>query len=375
MITASNWAPATPAERYSHIDILRGLALFGVLIVNLETGFRIPLLEQILGPHPESGWANQIVDLLVDRLLEFKAITIFSFLFGAGIAMQAERFASPAVSARTFLARRLGWLFLLGVSHMFLIWNGDILALYGVCGLLLLPSLSLRWPALLVLGAVAMALPNFVSIPLHIPTGEAAAVHIARAREVYGHGGFFAILMFRGQESWSLIVPLLISILPRTVGLMYWGMAAWRSGILRAPERHRRTLLAALALGVVGGAAYPSIPSLLALAYVSAFLLLLKPGRALSLPGLAATGRMALTNYLIQSIVLGIIFYGYGFGLFGRLGSAAAAVIGVTIYLTQVQLSRLWLAHFQFGPFEWLWRSLSYGRRPVSTWQLRNRVP
>ena len=76
---------------------------------------------------------------------------------------------------------------------------------------------------------------------------------------------------------------------------------------------------------------------------------------------------MALTNYLIQSIVLGIIFYGYGFGLFGRLGSAAAAVIGVTIYLTQVQLSRLWLAHFQFGPFEWLWRSLSYGRRPVST--------
>lgn len=363
MSTSSNWAPATPAERYAHIDILRGLALFGVLIVNLETLFRVPLLEQILGPHAETGWANQIVNLLVARLLEFKAVTIFSFLFGAGIAMQAERFASPVMSARGFLSRRLGWLFLLGVAHLFLIWNGDILALYGVCGLLLLPSLGLRWPALFVIGAAAMALPQFVSIPLHIPTGEAAAVHIARAREIYGQGGFLAILIFRWHESWSLILPLLLAILPRTVGLMYWGMAAWRSGILREPERHRSKLLTALALGAAGGVAYASVPSLLALSYVSGFLLLLKRGRASSFPGLVAAGRMALTNYLIQSMVLGLIFYGYGFGLFGRIGSAAAAVIGVIVYLTQVQVSRLWLAHFQFGPFEWLWRSLAYKRR------------
>jgi len=72
---------------------------------------------------------------------------------------------------------------------------------------------------------------------------------------------------------------------------------------------------------------------------------------------------MALTTYLIQSITLGFLFYGYGFGLFGRIGSAAAACIGVTIYLIQVQLSRFWLGRFQFGPFEWLWRSLTYGRR------------
>ena len=74
-------------------------------------------------------------------------------------------------------------------------------------------------------------------------------------------------------------------------------------------------------------------------------------------------GRMALTNYLVQSIVLGFVFYGYGFGLFGRIGSAAAAGIGVLIYLVQIQLSRYWLGRFCFGPFEWLWRSLAYGRR------------
>ena len=358
-----HFQPAAPAARHTHIDILRGVALFGVLIVNLETLFRVPLLEQILRPQTESGWANQVVALVLVRALEFRAVTIFSFLFGAGIAMQAERFAAANAGGTGFFVRRFWVLFLLGVAHLFLIWNGDILALYGVCGLLLLPSLKLPWPALLVIGAVALALPEFVTIPLAIPTGEAATAHISKAREIYGHGGFIAILNFRCYEVWTLIMPLLIAILPRTIGFMYCGLAAWRSGILREPDRHRGKLILALVLGVAGGAAYASIPSLLALAYVSALLLVLTPGRASKLSGLAAMGRMALTNYILQSIVLGFVFYGYGFGLFGRIGSAAAAGIGVLIYLIQIQLSRYWLRRFRFGPFEWLWRSLACGRR------------
>src|SRR5882724_5964195 len=131
MNTGSKWGPASPVERYQVIDILRGMALFGVLIVNLETGFRLPLLEQILRHPVEAGWADQDVNLFVVRFLEFKAIAIFSFLFGAGIAMQADRFASSGLSTRVFLCRRLGWLFLLGGTHLFLIWNGDILTLYA----------------------------------------------------------------------------------------------------------------------------------------------------------------------------------------------------------------------------------------------------
>jgi len=104
-------------------------------------------------------------------------------------------------------------------------------------------------------------------------------------------------------------------------------------------------------------------PILLALAYLSGLLLWLTPQRAARMPGIAAIGRMALTNYLVQSLVLGVIFYGYGFGLFSRLGSAAAAGIGMAVYIAQVYLSRFWLKRFRFGPFEWLWQSLSYGSR------------
>ena len=286
--------------------------------------------------------------------LEFKAFTIFSFLFGVGIAIQMERAAARNVHVRYFLLRRMAWLFVLGTAHLFLVWNGDILALYAICGLLLLPLAALPSPLLLLIGAALIALPEFLSFGSRLPSGPAAAALIAQTRQVYGDQGFLAILKFRWHESWSLIVPLLTMVLSRTTGLMYWGVAAWRSDLLRAPERHRAKLAAGLAIGAaIGGA----------MAYVCGLLLWLNPRRISLLPGLAALGRMALTNYLLQSIVLGCIFYGYGFGLFGRIGSAAAAGIGLAIYCVQVQLSRFWLQHFRFGPFEWLWRSLAYGRR------------
>ena len=317
--------------------------------------------------------------------MEFKAFTIFSFLFGVGIAIQIERAATRNVNVRSFLVRRLSWLFVLGTAHLFLVWNGDILTLYAVCGLLLLPLVALPTPVLFLIGAALIVLQEFVPFGPRLPSGPAAVAVIAQTREVYGNQGFFAILKFHWQESWSLIVPLLTMVLSRTMGLMYWGAAAWRSGILRAPERHRPKLAAALVIGVAlgeaitandvwasssGRAPWPALQHthldasiLLAMAYVSGLLLWLKPRRNLLLPGLAALGQMALTSYLLQSIVLGFIFYGYGFGLFGRIGSVAAAGIGLAIYCTQVQLSGLWLRHFRFGPFEWLWRSLAYGRR------------
>ncbi len=375
----SGWRPATSAERYQTIDVLRGMALFGVLVVNILTLFRVPLLEHILRHRPDPGWANRLVDLLSAGALEFKAVTIFSFLFGVGIAVQAERAASWKVGPRAFLARRLAWLLVLGCAHLFLIWNGDILALYAVCGLLLLPFLGLPWQALFGIGAVALALPG---PGVSLPSGAAAGDFIEHARQVYGKGGFLEILGFRWRESWTLIVPLLLAILPRTAALMYWGMAAWRSGILREPERHKGKLTAAFAgagaLGAAitvnevwarssGNAPWPALldasagaPVLLALAYVSGLLLWLNPRRAPTLPGFAAAGRMALTNYLLQSILLGFVFYGYGFGLFGRIGSAGAACIGVALYAAQLRLSRWWLGRFRFGPFEWLWRSLTY---------------
>ena len=381
----SDWRPASSSERVRTIDIIRGLALFGVLIVNILSDFRVPLLEHFRRPFADARGADYLVDLLVTGALEFKAFTIFSFLFGVGIAIQFERAATRSVNIRYFLLRRLAWLFVLGATHLFLVWNGDILTLYAICGVLLLPLLDLPSPILFLIGTALIALPEFVSFGSRLPSGPAAMTVIAETRQVYGNQGFLAILKFRWRESWSLIVPLLIMVLPRTTGLMYWGVAAWRSGILQAPDRHSGKLAAAFAIGAAlggaitanhvwsassGGAPWPALQNthldasiLLALAYVSGLLLWLKPRRIALLPGLAALGRMALTNYLLQSIVLGFIFYGYGFGLFGRIGSAAAAGIGLAIYIAQVQLSRFWLRRFRFGPFEWLWRSLAYERR------------
>lgn len=385
MVRNAGWQPASAQERLCEIDILRGMALFGVLIINILSGFRVPLLEHIFDKYAGLRGVDRLVEILASGLLEFKALTIFSFLFGVGLAVQAERATARNLHVHRFLLRRLTWLLLLGAAHLFLVWNGDILTLYAICGLLLLPFLGLPWPLLVAAGGALIIIPEYVSFGWELPSGPAAAAGIAQARQVYGNEGFLAILKFRWHETWSVITPLLIMVLPRTAGLMCWGAAAWRSGILRAPELNRRKLTAAVAVGAVGGGVLTAndvwaacsgnafLPALrhthidasilLATAYVSGLLLWLTPRRIRLAQGLTAIGRMALTNYLLQSIVLGFIFYGYGLGLFGRIGSTAAAGTGVTIYLAQIQLSRLWLRRFRFGPFEWLWRSLTYGRR------------
>ena len=164
---------------------------------------------------------------------------------------------------------------------------------------------------------------------------------------------------FRLHETWLLIIPLVLNILPRTTGFMLWGMAAWQSGIIREPERHRKTLIATLVLGAITGLLFPSSPGLLATSYVAAALLWIKPQ---SLKPFADVGKMSLTNYLLQSVILGFIFYGYGFGLFGKLGQGTGACIAIALYAAQVLFSRWWLKRYRFGPFEWLWRRLSYGK-------------
>jgi uncharacterized protein len=296
--------------------------------------------------------------------LDFKALTIFSFLFGVGIAIQIERAESRKVHVIPFLLRRFTWLCVFGLAHMFLIWDGDILTLYGVCGLIVLPALRLRWWTTLILGASMIAVQEFAWFPLSLPSGIAASNQIHQARVLYTSDNFLQILQFRVQEIRLVILPLVLGILPRTLGLMLWGVAAWRSNVLRQPRQHWRKLgfffsCTVIAVTVQGARS----PMIVAAAYVSGLLCLL-PGVGLPRArGLAAMGRMAITNYLLQSVVLGLIFYGYGLRLFGRLTSAQMVCIGVALYAVQVVTSMLWLQYFRFGPVEWAWRSLTYWKR------------
>src|ERR1039458_8648167 len=177
-----DWGPANSSERVRTIDIIRGLALFGVLIVNILSDFRVPLLEHFRRPFAGSHGVDRLVDLLAAGALEFKSFTIFSFLFGVGIAIQVERAATRNINVRYFLLRRLAWLFVLGSAHLFLVWNGDILTLYAICGLLLLPVLNLPSPILFLIGAALIAFPEFVWFGGSLPSGPAAMAHIAQAR-------------------------------------------------------------------------------------------------------------------------------------------------------------------------------------------------
>jgi uncharacterized protein len=190
------------------------------------------------------------------------------------------------------------------------------------------------------------------------------------------------------------IVPLLLLVLPQTLGLMLCGASAWKAGVLRDPELHMRSLLSVFVVAfAIGGAVtvlrmisiwagkrvFLSPPLLelfsympLAVSYGAAMLLLVRRphiGKLTKL--LAAAGQMALTNYLAQSVVLGFIFYGYGLGLFGVTGSAVAALISIALYIVQVFWSQRWLQHYRFGPAEWLWRSLTYGERQPMMVQTR----
>jgi uncharacterized protein len=381
--------PVFPKDRNVALDALRGAALFGVLMVNLLFGFRLSLFESIFKFHTHPGWANHTVDILTAWLFEFKAFTLFSFLFGVGVGVQAERAAAHKNSALGFFVRRFAALLAIGLCHMFLIWNGDILTLYAVCGLLLIPFIGLSARLLAILGfAVIVISPYLPFFDAFFPTEAAMRSQAALATRVYATGSFTQIMALRFSEAVHFIAPLLISSLPRTFGLMLLGLAASGSGLLQRPSERRRLLLIILAiagsLGSLGTTLhvwskdsgqspppafdwlYPYSFVLLAFACASGLLLLFSYARAGPAHRLtamfAAAGRMALSNYLAQSVIFSALFYGFGGGLFGRLGSAVAALIGLTVFTAQLVTSHWWLKHFRFGPAEGLWRTLAYRR-------------
>jgi uncharacterized protein len=379
-------APVNPGERIKAIDILRGIALFGVLAINVVNEFRVSIFEEFLPVANTTGTLDRAVQTFLTMAVELKAMALFSLLFGIGMAIQFERLASNPRRGM-LLARRLAILLVIGVAHLFLIWNGDILTEYSLAGFIALPLLwGPRW--LLAAGA-ALFLALYLVMPLlppvvPWPTTAWIKDHVAEARHVYGTGGFLEILTFRIGETAS-ILPLHVFILPRTIALFLFGMLVWRTDIVRRPATHRLLLVTVAIVGVVVGAALTvaseqpallglPLPGLMGISLERLATLLLAIGYAAAIIGFVSTrpgmtmlawaaplGRMAFTNYLVQSIIFGWIFYGYGLGLFGRVGVVTALGIGVCVYVAQVMISAQWLRYYRFGPIEWLWRSLMYG--------------
>lgn len=337
--------PVQPAERYRSLDLLRGFALFGVLIINLLYFFRISLWEHMVHP------SHSALDTFCSVFIEFKAFDLFALTFGIGMAIQFDRARSRGSTPEAFLIRRFLVLLLFGLAHLLFISNVDILTLYAVCALVLTFLIRLPAPVLAVAGVAFIYGPDMFSFDLKLD-GWAAA-----AQQHYAHGNFADILAFRWSETRALILPLLALTAQHVIGLMMVGIAVWRAGIIRTPERYRKWLwgfcVVAATIGLVKDADVP-----LALAYAS-YVIALRPNAAY----VAAMGQMALTNYLTQSVVFALVFYGFGLRLFGRIALAPCFVSGIVFYVIQLIFSRWWLQRHRFGPCEWLWRSLTYGRR------------
>lgn len=362
--------PTPSAERIDAIDVLRGVALFGVMAINLMMEFRISIFDQFLGPKTLASPIDRAIETILTQAVELKAFALFSLLFGAGLAIQFDRLATS--ERRTvLLVRRLAVLLVFGIIHLCLIWNGDILTEYALAGFIVLPILfAPRWLltlAALVFLALYLAMQAFPPAGL-FPSRAAIWQDVMDANRIYATGGFLDVLAFRLRE-----IPLMASlhafVFLRTIGLFLVGALAWRCGIVRNARGLLVIAFPAIALGaaLLYGGIEPLGTILLALGYGAAILGIASFERGKQLLGWAAPlGRMAFTNYVAQSVIFGWIFYGYGLGLFGRLGITQSLAIGIIVYTVQVLFSAWWLRRHRYGPLEWLWRSLMYGvRQPM----------
>jgi uncharacterized protein len=373
--------PISPQDRINSIDVLRGVALLGVLAINLVTEFRVSIFAQFLPVTEAAPPIDRFVETVLMLAVDMKAFALFSFLFGLGLAIQFERFSASQRRA-LLLVRRLIVLLIFGLLHLCLIWNGDILTEYAVAGLIVLPLLfGPRW--LLASGALAF-FALYLAMQIWPPEGlfppfAAIRSDVAEANRIYATGSFSEVLAFRLREI-PLIIPLHVYILPRTLGLFLLGALAWRSDSLSESRKRLHALIAIGCLGPgamlmfssfgrsfergsIGLAAGPVGTILLALGYAALITTIANSKRGEALLGWAAPpGRMAFTNYLAQSLIFGWIFYGYGLGMFGQLGATKALSIGIAVYVAQVFFSAWWLGRYRYGPVEWVWRTLTYGR-------------
>ena len=404
-------APVAVPERVEVMDVLRGFALLGILLMNIE-GFVGPLMESVTGVNVRFGGADRWMDAAIYVLVQGKFITLFSLLFGMGFAVMLERANATGASGTALYARRLLALLGIGLAHALLIWSGDILLTYALLGFVLLlffrrtPVSRLpKWGiALYVLPLLlTFAMAGFATLAQHDPQAAAEfqkgmaaqaqqiAALIDGERQAYGSGTYAQAVAQRAADTGAML-GFLVFFGPALLGVFLFGAWFMRSGTIRNSAAHlplfRRLRNLGFGIGLplmlwsawshptmnfsemsIASAAAQAAAQvanlLLMLAYLSAIVLAMQqPAWARRLRWLAPAGRMALTNYLLQSVVCTLVFYGYGLGYFERLPRAWQPLFVLALFSLQVVFSRWWLSRHRYGPMEWLWRWLTYGKRP-----------
>jgi len=402
--------PVQVSERIEIVDVLRGVALLGILVVNMEV-FVHPMQTLVLQAEPSARVLDQTMTWLVRFLAEGKFYTFFSFLFGLGFALQMMRLEQRGSQFAPVYVRRLLALFGIGLLHAFLIWVGDILTLYALMGFVLLlfrkakPKTLLIWSCLLLIvplvlngaGAAALDAGRRYSPQVGTMIDRAIArqdsifrAQAEQADSVYAGGDYAEITVQRARDMRFMAMGNL-SVATSVLAMFLLGLYVGRRGMALhiddAVPMLRKVFWWCLPIGLAGSGTYavligdlsrtqPSWPLVLAmtgfslgapalmLAYVTGITLMWRrpPVRRICAP-LAALGRVPLSAYLTQSIVCTLVFYGYGLGLFGRVEKTWQLALAVTLFGLQLAAAHWWVRRYRFGPAEWVWRSLTYMRK------------
>ena len=388
--------PVPGSERITAIDCLRGAALLGILIANMR-GFNAPLAAYM---QPRLLWTwlpDQIAQAVVDWLVSGKFITIFAALFGVGFAIQMDRAMARGLGVRFYMRRMLA-LLLIGLVHGLVFWWGDILMPYAVCGFFL-PLFRKRsqrtvlvWAHIMYWFLVVLFAGFYIAtlFGLKPPDDGDTVANMQKAIQAYSQGTLHEVFTVRARE-WAQANGFIL-ILTRVLGIFLFGLYVWRQGYLQRPSEHldwwRKAQRYGLVIGLIGNAVvvmldwmynpHPMRPTLLvvfmvalqsfvvpalSLGYSATIILLWQSADwQRRLMSFSYVGRMALTNYLTQSIICTTIFYSYGLGLYGRVGPLLDLFLALAIYSLQVPFSKWWLSTHRYGPMEWVWRRMTYGR-------------
>lgn len=394
--------PVSSSDRINSLDVLRGFALLGIFVMNIQVMAMISASYTYPTSFGDFAGANYLVWFVSHVFFDQKMMSIFSLLFGAGIALMADKAMAATGHSAGLHYRRMFWLLLIGLIHAYLIWFGDILVCYALCGMVVYWLRNWNPKVQLAIGLILIAIPSLLNIGFdalftRFDDGQMRAEFETEWRpseekvqqEIADYRGSWLDQMNQRVPAAIMFETFLFGIWSfwRASGLMLVGMAFYRWGILSAERTNRFYVIGAVAGFMIGlpliltgvrqieahhwdgpytqfvGMQFNYWGSLVvAFAYVGCIMLAVKNAilPAFIQRSIAAVGQMALTNYLLQSIIGTWIFYGHGLGWFGSVDRTGQATIVLAMWVFQLVLSPIWLSRFRFGPFEWLWRTLSY---------------
>ncbi len=408
METNMTFGPVEGKNRVFILDVLRGLALLGILMVNMPV-FNTPFILVIGEGRMWTDPLNKTAFWILDYFFHGKFYALFSFLFGMGFYFFLKKVDEAGKTMLTIFRRRLFVLLIIGVLHVVLLWYGDILVVYALFGFILTWFRNKSDRTVLIWAGVFLLIPlvfttlmlSVVNLAMSSPeaaskleqtfSGQQAYFDqlAERAMVVYSTGSFSEIISMRLTE-YSYIWGGILSFFPFVLAMFLVGMLFGRRGYLadiKANEGFFRKLFwINLPLAIMFNYLLATNASVAQHAFPSGELVLMMLGFAIGGPSMmfvylslvvfclnrgylqwlaskiAGAGRMALTNYLTQSIICTTIYYGYGLGMYGRVGIVNGMLLTLAIYIVQLIWSHYWLQYFRFGPFEWAWRSLTYRR-------------